>query len=119
MSGLDSHPWRNTAVPRRIIFALGLLAILAAPVRAADPKVEFPSFRMEELAKDLEVGYAVLLADINGDKKPDIVVVDSKRVIWFENPTWKMRTIIQGQTAQDNVCISAADIDGDGQLDLA
>jgi len=42
------------------------------------PRVEFPTFKMQEIAKDLEVGYAVLIADINGDKKPDIVVVDSK-----------------------------------------
>lgn len=95
------------------------LGLPSLALRADDAKVDFPTFKMQEIAKDLEVGYAVILVDINGDKKPDIVVVDSKRVIWFENPTWKMRTIIQGQTAPDNVCIAAADIDGDGQLDLA
>jgi hypothetical protein len=40
-------------------------------------------------------------------------------VVWYENPTWKRRTIIEGQTKPDNVCIAAYDIDGDGQLDLA
>ena len=59
------------------------------------------------------------LVDLNGDGKKDIVVVDTTRVVWFENPTWKLRTIIQGQTKPDNVCIDAHDIDGDGALDLA
>ncbi len=74
---------------------------------------------MQEIATDLGVGYAVIVADINEDKKPDIVVVDTERVIWYENPTWKVHTIIsKGKTKKDNVCIAALDIDGDGHLDL-
>jgi hypothetical protein len=76
-------------------------------------------FKMQEFAKDFTVGYAVKLVDVNGDGKTDIVVVDSKRVVWYENPSWKMRTLIQGQTVADNVCIDGADIDGDGQIDFA
>src|SRR5438876_2492918 len=99
-------------------------AIYAGEARALleeEPKgeVAFPHFRVQEIETGLKVGYAVLIADINGDGKPDIVVVDTNRVLWFENPTWKRRTIIQGQTKPDNVCIAAYDIDGDGQLDLA
>jgi hypothetical protein len=81
--------------------------------------VPFPRFRMQEIATDLKVGYAVLLVDLNNDGKKDIIVVDTTRVVWYENPTWKRRTIIEGQTKPDNVCIAAYDIDGDGQLDLA
>jgi hypothetical protein len=76
-------------------------------------------FRMQEVETGLKVGYAVLLVDIDGDSKKDIVVVDTNRVVWYQNPTWKRRTIIQGQTLPDNVCIAAYDIDGDGRLDLA
>jgi hypothetical protein len=74
---------------------------------------------MQEIETGLSVGYAVLLVDINGNGKKDIVVADTTRVVWYENPSWKRHTIIQGQTKPDNVCIAAYDIDGDGQLDLA
>jgi len=104
---------------------VGVLATLALPTspkpaRAAqqDP-VPFPKFRMEEIEPSLKVGYAVLLVDLNGDGKKDIIVVDTTRVVWYENPTWKRRNIIENQTKPDNVCIAAYDIDGDGQLDLA
>lgn len=76
-------------------------------------------FKTQEIDRSLTVGYATILEDINGDGKKDIIVVDSHRVIWFENPTWKLHTIITGQTKPDNVCIAAHDIDGDGKLDLA
>src|SRR5262249_55840569 len=57
--------------------------------------------------------------DVNGDGKKDIVVVDTRRVVWYENPTWKRRIIIENATKPDNVCIAAYDIDGDGQIDFA
>ncbi|HWA98222.1 MAG TPA: VCBS repeat-containing protein, partial [Pirellulales bacterium] len=76
-------------------------------------------FRPQEIANDLTVGYAVNLVDMNDDRKTDIVVVDSRRVIWYENPTWKVHTIIDEQTKPDNVCIAPYDIDGDGKLDFA
>ena len=41
------------------------------------------------------------------------------RVIWYENPSWKMHTIIEGQTKKDNVCIAPYDIDRDGRPDFA
>ncbi|HEY2838616.1 MAG TPA: VCBS repeat-containing protein [Pirellulales bacterium] len=77
------------------------------------------AFRSQEIAADLGIGYAVTTVDMNDDRKPDIVVVDTGRVVWYENPTWKVHTIIEGQTKKDNVCIAPLDIDGDGRLDFA
>lgn len=95
-----------------------ILALSVVPRLAGDLPM-LPEFRGQEIETTLGVGYAVLLADLNGDGKKDIIVVDTQRVLWYENPTWKRRIITQGQTRPDNVCIDAADIDGDGQLDLA
>jgi hypothetical protein len=102
---------------------LGLILLtswaLAGRHDESKTEVAFPHFRPQQIETGLSVGYAVLLVDINGDGKKDIVVADTTRVVWYENPTWKQRTIIQGQTKPDNVCLAAYDIDGDGQLDLA
>ena len=108
-------------------FALATFLALAflVPVRAQKqiprPPAEkaLPDFSVQEIEKGLGVGYAVLLVDVNNDGKPDIVVVDQRRVVWYENPTWKRRTITEGQTKPDNVCIAAYDIDGDGKVDFA
>jgi hypothetical protein len=98
-----------------------LLPALTLMGSTAEPKSEaaFPKFRMQELDTGLKIGYAVLLEDVDGDGKKDIVVVDTTRVVWYQNPDWKRRSIIEGQTKADNVCIAAADIDGDGKIDFA
>ena len=80
---------------------------------------QIPTFKPQEIDASLKIGYGVILVDINDDEKVDIVVCDKERVIWFENPTWKLRVISDGNTTPDNVCIDAHDIDGDGKLDLA
>jgi hypothetical protein len=107
-------------VNNRILLAsiVFLGALSAARGDDAKPDVSFSRFRVQEIETGLKVGYAVLLVDVNGDGKKDIVVVDTTRVVWYENPTWKRRTIIEGQTKPDNVCVAAYDIDGDGKLDL-
>ncbi len=109
------HRW-----PVVIVAALATLGgSLTGHGEAPPTPAAFPTFRTQEIDTGLKVGYAVLLVDVNGDGKKDIVVVDTTRVVWYENPTWKRHTIIQGQTKPDNVCIAAQDIDGDGRLDFA
>ncbi|MEX2142805.1 MAG: VCBS repeat-containing protein [Pirellulales bacterium] len=94
------------------------LAVLTMFAAAAHGQSQF-NFRQQEIENQLGVGYAVSLVDVNADKKLDIVVVDTNRVLWYENPTWKRRVMIEDQTKRDNVCIAAYDIDGDGQVDFA
>jgi len=97
-------------------FAL-LMACTFAPagdlVDAPKPPAGFPSFKVQEIDSGLKIGYAVVVTDIDGDKKPDIAVVDQHKIVWYQNPTWKKRVILDGKTKPDNVCISAIDIDGD------
>lgn len=77
------------------------------------------SFRPQQIAGDLTIGYATALVDVNGDGRTDIVVVDADRVVWYENPSWTMHTVVQGATKRDNVCIAAHDVDRDGRVDFA
>ena len=112
---------------RPALLALAALVPLAFLVPARGQKQEpgpsagkpLPDFGVQEIEKGLGVGYAVLLVDVNNDGKPDIVVVDQRRVVWYENPTWKRRIITEGRTKPDNVCIAPYDIDGDGKVDFA
>jgi len=91
-----------------------ILACACCSVHAGEFK-----FRLQEIETKLGVGYAVRLVDMNDDQRPDIVVVDTNRVLWYENPTWKRHTLIENQTKLDNVCFAPYDIDGDGKLDFA
>lgn len=96
---------------------LPALLLLSSVVHAEET---FPTFR--ERVLDPEIGkvcYAVTLADVNGDGKPDIVAVTENRVLWYENPSWRRRVIIEDQTPLDNVCIDPYDITGDGKIDFA
>jgi hypothetical protein len=102
----------------RHVFAV-IATFFAVPALSA----EFPKFKTQEIDTGLKIGYAVIVVDIDGDKKPDIVVVDQHKVVWYKNPgtrdgAWKKYTILDGKTRPDNVCIAAIDIDGDGLPEL-
>src|SRR5262245_45189677 len=102
----------------RYLFA-ALTGLFTFPAFAA----EFPKFKAQEIDTGLKIGYAVLLVDIDDDKKLDIVVVDQHKVVWYQNPgkadgEWKKYTILDGKTRPDNVCAAAVDIDGDGKVEL-
>ena len=96
--------------------AVVAVCLLASPILAAD----FPRFDPQEIdAHASEVVYAVTTADVNNDKKPDVVAVTEDAVLWYENPSWKKHIITQRKTICDNVCMQAHDIDGDGLIDFA
>lgn len=99
-----------------ILISVCVLGSFALPAKGAEP----PRFQAREI--DPQVGaicYAVTLADVDGDKRQDIVAVTENRVVWYRNPDWKLHVIIEDQTDRDNVCIAPFDIDGDGQIDFA
>ncbi|MBL8175844.1 MAG: VCBS repeat-containing protein, partial [Bryobacterales bacterium] len=86
---------------------------------AAMPLTASIEFRPQQIQDNFGVVYAVLIEDVNADGKPDVVAINPTQVVWFQNPTWQKHVILEGGTKKDNVCISAADIDGDGKLDFA
>lgn len=85
---------------------------------AAQVTAQVPSFQMQEIDRGLKIGYAVIVEDMDGDKHPDIVVVDQLQIAFYRNPgsregAWKKHVILDGQTINDNVCIAALNIVGD------
>jgi hypothetical protein len=77
-------------------------------------------FRAEEIQRNFGIGYAVSIADVNGDGRSDIVAINQTQAVWFENGAgWRKHVMIDGATKKDNVCIAPYDIDGDGSVDFA
>ena len=96
-------------------FALGFL--LGCSFLAAEEKA--PAFREQTIDDKIEIGYAVTVTDVDGDGKPDILVVDKKQIVWYHNPDWAKHVIAENLTEHDNVCIAARDIDGSGKCSIA
>jgi hypothetical protein len=87
----------------------------AALGQAAD----LPKFRHVTIDANVKIGYGTAIADMNGDKKPDIILCDARNIAWYENPSWKKHIIVENLTPRDHVCIAVRDIDGDGKAEIA
>jgi hypothetical protein len=109
--------------------SLPLLAALTVTTAFAAPPE--PKFRAENLGR-VEIGYGVAIADVDGDKRLDILLADKKQFVWFQNPgqpppgaqtfapvVWNRHVLAENLTEKDNVCIAAQDIDGDGKCEVA
>ena len=68
---------------------------------------------------DLPGGYQVEVADVNGDKKPDIIALGGSTCAWYENPSWKKRIVTSGKQTPGIISSATADIDGDGKAEIA
>lgn len=96
-----------------------LCGILALVLTArADPAPE-PRFRAQTIDSAVGIGYGLALADLDGDAKTDIVLVDQHSVQWYRNPEWTRFLIATNLTRRDHVAIAARDLDGDGRAELA
>jgi hypothetical protein len=111
-----------TMRPTSLVFTLISLSVpcLGALVTSPAVAADFPRFQAQEI--DPYAGaivYAVTVADVDGNNKPDVVAVTEDTVVWYENPGWARHDIIRKATVRDNVCIQPYDIDGDGKIDFA
>src|SRR5688572_5121417 len=88
---------------------------LLLPVNTPNP----PTFQEQLIDSAVSIGYGIALGDVDGDKKPDILVADKKQIVWYRNGDWKKFVMAENLTEHDNVCIAAQDIDGDGKVEVA
>ncbi|MBN8861256.1 MAG: FG-GAP repeat protein [Sphingobacteriales bacterium] len=77
------------------------------------------SFQEQVIDNNISIGYGIALGDVDGDGKPDILLADKKQFVWYRNGDWKRFVMVDNLTGHDNVCIAAADITGDGMVEVA
>ena len=77
---------------------------------------DLPRFREHVISNELKFGYQLVVADLNGDGKKDLIAVDeaATQLVWFENqhPTWKRHVLAVDVPRQLNA--DCWDVDGDG-----
>ncbi len=92
-----------------------ILLLLAAGAAAA----QTVEFRQHVIESKIPGGYAVLVADLNKDGRPDVIGLTSRitELAWYENPTWERHVLVEGMPGLVN--LAAYDIDGDGIPEIA
>ncbi len=98
------------------LVAAGWQLSFRASIAAALPE---PQFRAVSIDTNVAIGYGVTVADIDGDRRPDLILCDKNQIAWYHNPGWEKHVIAENLTKLDHVCIAARDIDGDGRAELA
>lgn len=78
-----------------------------------------PKFEEQVIDDNVAIGYGLAIGDVDGDRKPDILLADKKQFVWYRNGDWKRFVMVDNLTESDNVCIAARDIDGDGKVEVA
>ena len=96
-----------------------LLSLLVSNCAAIAAQLPVPIFKAVDVDTKVEIGYGVTVADVNGDKKPDILLADKNLIVWYENPSWTKHVMAEKLTPLDHVCLAAQDIDGDGKCEVA
>jgi hypothetical protein len=114
---------------RRVVLSCITCAVVAALTGAAGarPSVSLPqrsestggAFTPHIIDKELTGGYQVVVADLNRDRKPDIIALASRmtELRWYENPTWQKHVLATGLNQPINM--AAYDTDGDGIPEIA
>ncbi|RDC64391.1 FG-GAP repeat domain-containing protein [Adhaeribacter pallidiroseus] len=78
-----------------------------------------PQFEAQTIDNAISIGYGLAIGDVNGDRKPDILLADQKQFVWYRNGDWKRFVLAENLTERDNVCIAAQDLDNDGKVEIA
>ena len=76
---------------RRLL--IGLAVPCLGPGTARPSRPISPGFRPRRSTRTpARSCYAVTVADVDGNRKPDVVAVTEDAVVWYENPGWRGTT---------------------------
>lgn len=103
----------------QIMKTLLSLLLVASSSSLIAAELTMPKFRVVDIDTNIEIGYGLQIADVDGDGKPDILLADKKQIVWYRNPKWEKFVMAENLTEKDNVSIAARDIDGDGKCEVA
>lgn len=97
----------------------GLFFVLLATAAQPIEPPPLPAFREATIVSGLGMGYQLVVADLNRDRRPDVIVVDerSSELAWYENPTWTRHVLVTGVPRVIN--LDTHDLDGDGIPEIA
>lgn len=103
----------------RGLYVLTVLAACVSSARAAEPR-----FTSQTIDDAIRIGYGVVVGEVDGDGRPDILLADARQIVWYRNPgergkPWTKHIMAENLTPRDNVCIAARDLDGDGKVEVA
>ena len=111
----------GTQMPRHVTALFALVVVMVAGVsRAVTQSDTITSrFTAHTIASGLTGGYQVVVADLNRDRRPDIIALASglKDLKWYENPGWQPHVLVSGINQPINA--AAHDVDGDGIPEIA
>jgi hypothetical protein len=103
----------------RVLTPSVLLALVAASTLAAPRRATAVEFERVVIDDDFPGAYQVEVADVNGDRRPDIVAVGGGTCAWYENPSWKKRIVTTPKQTPGIISSATADLDGDGKAEIA
>ena len=84
-------------------------------VLLAGAATDAPTFERIVVDAQVGIGYGVAVADVDGDGRDDIVLVDQKEVRWYAAPKFERRVLCGKLTEHVR---TMADVDGDGRDDI-
>jgi len=96
-----------------------VLGLLLSTAYCLLPTANSQTFDRTVIDANFPGAYQVEVADVNGDKKPDIIALGGSTCAWYENPTWKKRIVTGGKQTPGIISTATADIDGDGKAEIA
>lgn len=95
------------------------LCCLGLPICINGTVIAEPEFVPQVIDAEVSIGYGLAVGDVDGDGKSDLLLADQNEISWFQNPSWQEHAIAKRLTLRDHVCLAAADINGDGRVELA